>query len=315
MPKKVSVLVPMYNEQDVLPILFERLRKLMDSQPKYEWEVWLVNDGSRDNSLVMAIKAHTEDARFHYIDLSRNTGKEAAMLAGFDNVTGDCVVIMDADLQEPPEIVPQMLMKWENGYDDVYGRRVQRAKEPWLRKRLTVLYYHILQKTTKIPVLENVGDFRLLDRQCINALTKLRETHRYTKGMYCYVGFRKKEIPFIQAEREAGVSKWNFFNLFSLAMEGITSYTTAPLRIATIAGSLASLFCIVYIIFIVIKTLLLGEPVQGFPTLMITILLLGGLQLITLGILGEYVGRIFNETKNRPVYFIREIDGKKPVSK
>jgi glycosyltransferase involved in cell wall biosynthesis len=305
----------MYNEQDVLPMLFERLRSLMDSQPRYDWEVWLVNDGSKDRSLSMAMQIHTTDNRFHYIDLSRNTGKEAAMLAGFDNVTGDCVVIMDADLQEPPEVVPDMLKEWENGYDDVYGRRVSRAKLPWLRKKLTVLYYHILQKTTNIPVLENVGDFRLLDRQCIDALTQLRETHRYTKGMYCYIGFRKKEVPFVQAQREAGTSKWNLFKLIALAMEGITSYTIAPLRIATLAGALASLFCVVYMLFIFVKTLWFGEEVQGFPTLMITILFLGGLQLLTLGILGEYVGRIFNETKNRPVYFIREIDGKKPMSK
>jgi glycosyltransferase involved in cell wall biosynthesis len=260
------------------------------------------------------MNAHAKDARYRYIDLSRNYGKEIAMLAGFDNVTGDCVVIMDADLQEPPEVVPQMLQEWENGYDDVYGRRVKRGKEPWLRRKLTILYYHLLQKTTKIPVLENVGDFRLLDRQCIDALTQLREHHRYTKGMYCYVGFRKKEIPFVQADREAGVSKWNFFKLLSLAMEGITSYTTAPLRIATVAGAIASLFCIAYIVYIVIKTLFFGESVQGYPTMIVAIMFLGGLQLITLGIMGEYIGRIFNETKNRPTYFIREMDGKRRKS-
>jgi glycosyltransferase involved in cell wall biosynthesis len=312
--KKVSVLIPMYNEQEVLPALFERLNSLMDSQPNHDWEVLLVNDGSRDNTLVLAMNAHAKDARYRYIDLSRNYGKEIAMLAGFDNVTGDCVVIMDADLQEPPEVVPQMLQEWENGYDDVYGRRVKRGKEPWLRRKLTILYYHLLQKTTKIPVLENVGDFRLLDRQCIDALTQLREHHRYTKGMYCYVGFRKKEIPFVQADREAGVSKWNFFKLLSLAMEGITSYTTAPLRIATVAGAIASLFCVAYIVYIVIKTLFFGESVQGYPTMIVAIMFLGGLQLITLGIMGEYIGRIFNETKNRPTYFIREMDGKRRKS-
>jgi glycosyltransferase involved in cell wall biosynthesis len=315
MSKKVSVLIPLYNEEEVLPLLFERLRKLMEAQPHYEWDVWLVNDGSKDNSLALAMQAHSEDGRFHCIDLSRNVGKEAAMLAGFDHVSGDCVVIMDADLQEPPEVIPQMLQEWENGYDDVYGRRVQRAHLPWLRKKFTAAYYHLLQKTTNIPVLENVGDFRLLDRQCIDALKQLREHHRYTKGMYCYIGFRKKEVPFVQAEREAGETKWNFLKLFALAMEGITSYTTAPLRLATLAGAIASLLCVIYIAYIVLKTLIFGEPVQGFPTLMITILFLGGLQLITLGILGEYVGRIFNETKNRPVYYIREIDGQKPIVK
>jgi glycosyltransferase involved in cell wall biosynthesis len=312
--KKVSVLIPMYNEQEVLPALFERLNSLMDSQPNYDWEVLLVNDGSRDNTLVLAMNAHAKDARYRYIDLSRNYGKEIAMLAGFDNVTGDCVVIMDADLQHPPEVVPDMLREWENGYDDVYGRRLTRGKEPWLRKQFSLLYYKFLQKSTRIPVLENTGDFRLLDRSCIDALTSLREAHRYTKGMYCYIGFKKKDVPFEQGDREAGVSKWNFFKLLSLAAEGITSYTTAPLKLATISGAVVSVVCALYILYIVVKTMFFGEPVQGYPTLMVTILFLGGLQLITLGIMGEYIGRIFNETKNRPTYFIREMDGKRRKS-
>lgn len=234
--KKISLLIPMYNEQESLPALYDRLSSLMDAQKDYEWEVLLVNDGSRDNSLVIADAMHRKDPRFRYIDLSRNYGKEIAMMAGFDHVTGDCTVIMDADLQHPPEVIPDMIKEWEAGYDDVYGERITRGKEPWLRKKLSLMYYRILQKSASYPILENTGDFRLLDKSCVDALCTLRENNRYTKGMYCYVGFRKKGVPFRQADREAGQTKWNFFKLFGLALEGLTSYTTAPLRVATILG-------------------------------------------------------------------------------
>jgi len=309
--KKVSILVPMYNEQEVLPTLYGRLSAIMDSNPGYDWEVVMVNDGSSDLTAVKAMEIHRHDPRFHIIDLSRNYGKETAMMAGFDMVSGDCTVVMDADLQHPPEVIPRMIAKWEEGYDDVYGRRITRGKEPWLRKKLSLLYYHLLQKTTRIPVLENVGDFRLLDRACVDALCQLRETHRYTKGLYCYIGFRKTDVAFEQADREAGVTKWSFFKLLALAIEGITSYTTLPLRIATIVGGVVSGAAILYLCYILVKTLVVGEPVAGFPTLMVTILFLGGVTLLTLGILGEYIARIFNETKSRPCYFIREIDGKR----
>ncbi|MDE5727351.1 MAG: glycosyltransferase family 2 protein [Duncaniella sp.] len=309
--KKISILVPMYNEQEVLPALFDRLSALMDANTDYDWEVVMVNDGSSDNTASMALAMHERDARFHCVDLSRNYGKETAMLAGFDTVSGDCTVIMDADLQHPPEVIPKMVEKWEQGYDDVYGMRITRGKEPWLRKKLSLLYYNLLQRTTRVPVLKNVGDFRLLDRACINALRKLRETHRYTKGLYCYIGFRKAEVPFEQADREAGETKWNFVRLLGLAIEGITSYTTLPLRFATIVGGIVSVAAMLYLMFILFKTVLVGEPVAGFPTLMVSILFLGGVILLTLGVMGEYLARIFDESKRRPVYFIREIDGKR----
>ncbi|MCH5245815.1 MAG: glycosyltransferase family 2 protein [Muribaculaceae bacterium] len=309
--KKISVLIPMYNEQEVLPALYERVSALINRIPEYDWEIIMVNDGSKDNTAVIAMQIHANDKRFHFVDLSRNYGKEVAMMAGFDVVSGDCVVIMDADLQHPPEVIPAMIAEWEKGYDDVYGERITRGKEPWLRKKISLLYYHLLQKTTKTPILENVGDFRLLDRSCIEAIKQLRETHRYTKGLYCYIGFKKTKVPFEQANREVGQTKWNFFSLLGLAIEGLTSYTTMPLRLATIMGSCVSLGAILYLIYIIIKTLIVGEQVAGFPTLMVAILLLGGITLLSLGIIGEYVGRIFNETKNRPNYFIREIDGKK----
>lgn len=311
MKKKVSILIPMYNEQEVLPALFDRLSSLINSQPDYDWEVVMVNDGSRDNTATIALQIHHRDSRFHLVDLSRNCGKETAMMAGIDMVTGDCMVIMDADLQHPPEVIPDMIAEWEKGFDDVYGERITRGKESWVRKQLSLTYYKLLQKTTKVPILENVGDFRLLDRSCVEALRQLRETHRYTKGLFCYIGFKKKGIPFEQSDREAGQTKWNIVKLFAFAIEGITSYTTIPLRFATILGGGISCCALLYLLYILIKTLLVGEPVSGFPTLMISMLFLGGVILLTLGIQGEYIGRIFNETKRRPNYYIREIDGKK----
>ena len=229
------------------------------------------------------------------------------MLAGFDHARGDCMVIMDADLQHPPSIIPEMLHYWEEGYEDVYARRKTRGKESWLRKRLSLTYYSLLQKSTRVEVLPNVGDFRLLDRKCIDALRQLRETERYTKGMYCWIGFRKKEILFEQGDRIAGQSSWNMHSLFNLAIDGITSFTTAPLRIATLLGLSVSLLAFLYMCYILVKTIVWGDPVQGFPTLMVAILFLGGVQLICIGIIGEYIGRIFNETKGRPVYFVNDV--------
>ena len=306
--KKVSILIPFYNEQDVLPSLFERLQSLIDCNDNYQWEVMLINDGSTDNSLCLVKQMRLRDKRFRYIDLSRNFGKETAMLAGFDNVTGDCMVIMDADLQHPPEVIPQMLKLWEEGYDDIYGKRNSRGKEPWLRRKLSLLYYKLLQKTTNVSILQNVGDFRLLDRMCIDALCSMRESQRYTKGMFQWIGFKKKEFTF---DQDAGNTKWSYIKLLNLAIEGITSYTTSPLKIATVMGLIVSLCAFIYMLFVLIKALVVGDPVAGYPTIMVVMLFLGGVQLLSLGIIGEYIGRIFNETKNRPAYFIREIDGEK----
>ncbi len=305
--KKVTILIPCYNEEASLPRLFEALAQLMDSNANYDWEVLFVNDGSRDTTLQLIQEIRQKDPRFCYIDLSRNFGKEAAMLAGFDHARGDCMVIMDADLQHPPSIIPEMLHYWEEGYEDVYARRKTRGKESWLRKRLSLTYYSLLQKSTRVEVLPNVGDFRLLDRKCIDALRQLRETERYTKGMYCWIGFRKKEILFEQGDRIAGQSSWNMHSLFNLAIDGITSFTTAPLRIATLLGLSVSLLAFLYMCYILVKTIVWGDPVQGFPTLMVAILFLGGVQLICIGIIGEYIGRIFNETKGRPVYFVNDV--------
>lgn len=309
--KKVTILIPAYNEEKSIPLLYPELRKLMDDLAKYEWEVLFVNDGSKDNTLQMLSELRKHDKRINYVSLSRNFGKENAMLAGFDYATGDCMVIMDADLQDPPSLIPQMLECWEQGYEDVYAKRANRGKESFIRKRFSLLFYWILDHSTRFEVLQNVGDFRLLDRICINALCKMRESERYTKGMFCWIGFNKKEIVFDRGDRVAGTSNWNFLSLFNLAIEGITSFTTTPLRISTIMGIVVSFLTFVYMLYFYVKTLLFGEPIQGFPTLIIVILFLGGVQLISIGIIGEYLGRIFNETKKRPTYLCREFNGER----
>lgn len=311
MKKKISILVPCYNEEKSLPLLYDALQKVASNNQSYNWELLFINDGSCDNTLSVLEQLREKDTRCCFVDLSRNYGKEVAMLAGFDYVTGDATVIMDADLQHPPYVIPQMIAKWEEGYDDVYAQRITRGKESWLRKRLSLAYYKLLTKSSRIDVLPNVGDFRLLDRQCIEALKTLREQGRYTKGMYCYIGFRKTAVEFETQERVAGESSMNYRNLVRLAMEGIMSYTTAPLRFASLVGLLVSLIAFVYGLWILTKTLIWGDPVAGFPTLMVVILFLGGVQLLSLGIIGEYLGRVYNETKNRPVYFARTYNGEK----
>lgn len=304
--KKVSILIPAYNEEKSLPLLYNELRKTMDNLPQYDWEVLFVNDGSKDNTLGIIKELREKDNRVCYISLSRNFGKENAMLAGFDYVTGDCMVIIDADLQHPPHIIAEMLIKWEEGYDDVYAKRLSRGKEPWLRRKMTFLFYSILQRTTHIEMLPNVGDFRLLDRKCINALQNMREKERYTKGMFCWIGYKKTFVEFEQGNRVAGETSWSFKNLLNFAIEGIVSFTTSPLRIATLLGVTVSAMAFIYMIYIIIKASIWGDPVAGFPTLLSIILFLGGMQLLCLGIIGEYIARIFNETKNRPVYIVRE---------
>lgn len=304
--KKISILIPCYNEEKSLPILYPELKKIMDKIINYDWEILFVNDGSKDNTINIIKALRAADNRINFVNLTRNFGKENAMLAGFDYVTGDCTIIMDADLQDPPSLIPQMLEYWEQGYQDVYAKRANRGKESWLRKQFSLLFYKILDHATRFDILQNVGDFRLLDKRCINALKKLRETERYTKGMFCWIGYEKKEIIFDRGDRAAGESNWNFWSLFNLAIEGITSFTTAPLRFASVTGFIIAFVTFVYALYFITKTLIVGDPVQGFTTLIVVILFLGGIQLLTIGILGEYIGRIFNETKNRPAYLASE---------
>ena len=233
MKKLVTILIPAYNEQEVLPQLFNRLEKLAKSQKNYNFEFLYINDGSSDNTMEIIKKESEKDPRISYINLSRNFGKEKAMLAGFDYSKGDAVVIIDADLQDPPELIPEMIKYWEEGYDDVYAKRNSRKGETWLKKSTSRWFYSILEKLSHVEIQRDTGDFRLLDRSALNALKSLRESNRYTKGMFSWIGFKKKEITYDRDPRAAGETKWNYRKLTNLAIEGITSFTTAPLRIST----------------------------------------------------------------------------------
>lgn len=304
MKKLITVLIPAYNEQEVLPLLFSRLDDLAASQKSYDFEFLFVNDGSRDNTLEIITQKAKKDPRISYINLSRNFGKEIAMIAGFDHARGDATVIIDADLQDPPELIPEMIQYWEEGYDDVFAKRRSRAGESLLKKKTSQWYYRILQNSTTIPIQIDTGDFRLLDRRCVEALKQFRESERYTKGMFSWIGYKKKELLYDRDPRAAGETKWNYAKLVNLAVDGITSFTTAPLRISTYIGLLVSLVAFAYIAYLLIRPLFGVPTVPGYASTMAVVLFLGGVQLLSLGIIGEYIARIFNETKRRPLYFV-----------
>lgn len=304
--KKITLLIPAYNEEAVLPQLFERLTGFTETLTGYSFEFLFINDGSRDKTLEMIKGFAEQDKRVSYINLSRNFGKEIAMIAGIDHVQGDAMVIIDADLQDPPELIPEMIKYWEEGYDDVYARRKSREGETWLKKKTSEAYYKVLQSSTNIPIQVDTGDFRLLDRRCIEALKQFRESQRNTKAMFSWIGYKKKEIFYDRDPRVAGETKWNYPKLIDLAIDGITSFTTAPLRIATIMGLAISAIAFLYIFYLVVRPLFGVSTGAGYSSTLAVILFMGGVQMLFLGIIGEYVGRIFNETKNRPLYLIEE---------
>lgn len=306
MKKVITVLIPAYNEVEVLPKLVARLEDLQTQLSTYKLEFLFINDGSSDGTLQHIKKYAKKNPTISYVNLSRNFGKEAAMLAGFDYARGDAVVIIDADLQDPPELIPEMVAYWEEGYDDVFARRKSRAGESTLKKKTSAWYYKILQHSTNIPIQIDTGDFRLLDRRCIEALKQFRESERYTKGLFSWIGFKKKEILYNRDARAAGETKWNYPKLINLAIDGITSFTTAPLRISAYVGAFVSFVAFIYIAYLLIRPLFGVPTVPGYASTLAVILFLGGLQLLSLGIIGEYIGRIFNETKHRPVYFVEE---------
>lgn len=309
--KVVTILIPCFNEENSLDLLYNRIKTLINKLPNYQFNILLVNDGSEDNTLRKMQDLRLQDTIVSYISLSRNFGKENAMLAGLDYADGDAVILMDADLQDPPELIPQMIEEWEKGYDDIYARRRSRAGETWFKRTSAHWYYRILQKFADIDIPSDVGDFRLLDRQAVNALCALREKQRYTKGLFSWIGYNKKELLFDREPRAVGNSKMNFLKLLGLAIDGITSFSVVPLRFASVLGLLISSIAFVYILFVVGKTLLYGDPVAGYPSMISIILFMGGIQLVVLGIIGEYIGRIFYESKGRPDYLVSEYNGKK----
>ena len=312
--KKISIIIPAYNEEESLPILYERLSKLMEAMNSYEFEILFINDGSKDKTIEIIKSMREKDNRICYVDFARNFGKEIAMIAGLDYATGDCVVFMDADLQDPPELIPELVKYWEEGYDDVYAKRRSRKGETWLKKFTSKLYYRVLQHVTKVEIQEDTGDFRLLDRRCVNALKKLRESQRNTKSMFSWIGYKKKEVLYDRDPRIAGSTKWNYAKLMDLAIDGITSLTTSPLRISTFIAIPTFIVLFVYFIYVIEKSIIIHEAIQAFQAIILLILFFSGIQILLFGIIGEYLGRIFNETKNRPLYLVNEYNGEKEMN-
>jgi glycosyltransferase involved in cell wall biosynthesis len=300
----LSVIVPAYNEAGVLEIFHERLAPVLAGLPM-KTEVIYINDGSTDPTLEVLHALRKSNPAIGIVDLSRNFGKEIAMAAGLDCARGDAVVVIDADLQDPPELIPELVRHWEEGYDGVYAVRLSREGESWLKKTTAHFFYRIINRLSRVPIPEDTGDFRLLSRRAVDALKTLREQHRFTKGLFTWVGYPQKAVHYHRNPRIAGKTKWNYWRLWNFALEGITSFTTAPLRIATYLGLLTAFAAFLYAGITIYKTLAYGEPVRGYPSLLVVVLFLGGIQLVGIGIIGEYLGRIFDETKMRPLYFLK----------
>ena len=313
--KKISIIVPAYNEEESIPYLEKRLVALMDNMKNYEFEVLFVNDGSKDKTLELIKELRERDERFCYVNFSRNFGKEIAMIAGLDYATGDAVILIDADLQDPPELIPELVKYWEQGYDDVYAKRKSRKGETFLKKFTSKMYYKVLQSLTNVEIQKDTGDFRLLDRRCVNALKKLRESQRCSKSIFSWIGYNKKEVLYDRDPRVAGKTKWNYKKLVDLAIDGITSFTTSPLRISTYLAIPTFLALVIYFIYVIVKCIKLSVAIQAFQAIILLVLFFSGIQIMLFGIIGEYLGRIFNETKNRPLYFVDEYNGEKEMNK
>lgn len=300
----LSVVVPAYNESLVLLEFHTRMTEVMRATGM-SYEIIYVDDGSTDDTATVLKRLRDGDQAVAVIELSRNFGKEVALSAGLDHASGDAVIIIDADLQDPPELVDDFLREWRNGYDIVYGRRTDRDGESWLKVTTAKWFYRVINRLSDVDIPRDSGDFRLISRRALDALMSLRETHRYMKGLYAWVGFPQKEILYHRQARAAGTSKWNYWRLWNFALEGITSFSAVPLKMSTYLGVATSSVAFLYGVYFLLRTLFLGNPVPGYPSLMLVVLFLGGVQLICLGIIGEYLARTYNESKSRTLYFMK----------
>lgn len=302
----LSIVAPAYNEESGLKMFHERLSNTLDTIGMAS-EIIYINDGSSDNTMEVIKDLHQQDKRVIAIDLSRNYGKEIALTAGLDHAKGDAIVVIDTDLQDPPEIIPEFIKHWKDGYDVVYAQRTHRVGESRLKKLTAFLFYRIMQRTGKVQVPVDTGDYRLLSKRALDALNQLREHHRFMKGLFTWIGYPQKAVKYQRDARYSGDTKWNYWALWNFALEGITSFTIAPLKMATYFGLLTAGFAFLYGLVMIVKTTLYGNPVPGYPSLMVTVLFIGGIQLVAIGIIGEYLGRMFVETKKRPLYFVKDL--------
>ncbi len=303
--KLVSIVAPFYNEEAGAELFFAAITAAMQSIQHVDFEVICVDDGSRDGTLPILIGLSLRDSRFKVIELSRNFGKEAALTAGLDAAAGDAAIPIDADLQDPPELIGRMVDAWLAGYDVVLARRVDRSSDGFLKRKTAEMFYRIHNRFSAVQIPENVGDFRLMDRTVLNALAKLPEQQRFMKGLFAWVGFKTATIDYARQLRSAGKSKFSGWKLWNFALEGITSFSTSPLKFWSYLGGVGALVSLVYALFIVIRTLAFGIDLPGYASLLVAIIFFGSVQLISVGMLGEYIGRIYMESKRRPLYIVR----------
>ena len=305
-PPVLSFVVPCYNEAANIRALYDRIRAVMAARPE-TWECVCVNDGSRDDTLPVLMALATEDPRVRVIDLSRNFGKEAALTAGLDHARGAAAIPLDADLQDPPELVPELVAHWRAGYDVVNAVRLSREGEGLIKRASAHAFYRVFNRISKVSIPEDTGDFRLLSRPVLDALRQLPERRRFMKGLFAWVGFRTTSVSYHRAPRQAGQTTWSYVRLWRFALDGILSFSDAPLRVASYLGLAVSLLSFLYALNLLVQTLLFGNPVKGYPSLMVALLFLGGVQLMALGVIGEYLARVYDEGKGRPIYLVRRI--------
>jgi glycosyltransferase involved in cell wall biosynthesis len=299
---QLCVIVPAFDEATGIMEFHRRLSAVMTTLGT--WRVIYVNDGSTDDTLAILKQLRESDSHVALVNLSRNFGKEIAVTAGLDHATGDAIIVIDADLQDPPEVIPRLVAAWRDGFDIVYAQRSVRMGETWFKKTTANLFYRLMQDVGNVKLPRDTGDFRLMSWRVVQAVRSLREGHRFMKGLFAWVGFPSKAVLYERAPRHAGTTKWNYWKLWNFAIEGITSFTVMPLKIASYLGLAVSVFAAMFILQLVVRTILFGNSVAGYPSLMAVVLFLGGVQLLTLGVIGEYLGRVFNETKHRPLYFV-----------
>lgn len=311
---EISIIVPLYNEEENIDYLFTRLLSVLNKL-ETSYEILCINDGSRDDTLKQLINHHYRNPAIKIINLSRNFGKEIALTAGIDHANGSAIIPIDADLQDPPELIEKLVAKWREGYDVVYATRRSRQGETWLKRFTADAFYKTIGKMTSVAIPANTGDFRLLDRKVVEAIKKIPERNRFMKGLFAWVGYKQTSVMFDREPRAAGTTTWNYWKLWNFAIDGITSFSLVPLKIWSYVGLFISFISLLYASFLVIRTLILGIDVPGYASLMVAILFFGGIQLITLGVIGEYLGRVYEEVKGRPLYFVREsygFEAKKP---